>query len=71
MEIKSLLKNTWVGVVKKSVLPLCSQYSKIGCISRTLINGVNCFLDAYTNSGKLKFTSIIFGWSWSKIGLAF
>ena len=34
MEIKSWLKNIGVGMVKKWVWPLCSQDSKIGCISR-------------------------------------
>ena len=34
------------------------------------IDGITDFLQAATNLGKLKVTSINFGWDWSEIGVA-
>ena len=34
-------------------------------------DGIKSVFHAGTNSGKLKFDSIVFGWAWSKIAMAF
>ena len=38
-------------------------------VSQEWVDGMNWFLCAGVNSGKLKVISMIFGWMWSKLGL--
>ena len=48
-----------------------SQDSKIDYASKTVQIENTDFLHAGTNSEKLKFNSMIFGWAWSKIAKVF
>ena len=45
--------------------PVSSQDFKISCFQHT------SFLHAGANSGKLKVDSMILGWAWSKMAVAF
>ena len=68
---KSWSKKYWVGIVKNG----CGQsgHGTLKLIlSQKWADPVDCFfLHAGTNSGKLKVDSMIFGWAWSKIAVAF
>ena len=44
------------------VWPLWSHDTKIGCLKTELTEQTD-----YLNSGKIKVTLLIFGWSWSKM----
>ena len=65
MELKILvwLGQNWVGHSGFSTLKLA--------VSQEAINGINWFWCVDTKSGKPKVSLIIFGWSWSKMGVAF
>ena len=54
----------WVGVVKNE----CGQ-SGYGTLKLTGFQAN--FLNAGTNSGKLKVASMIFGWAWLKMDMTF
>ena len=60
----------WVGVVKNG----CGQsgYRTLKLtVSQECTDRVTKFLNAGTNSGKLKVASMIFGWAWLKMGMTF
>ena len=68
-KIWTWLKVFWLG--QKWMWPVCSQDYNIGSISKMNRWNKLIFLQAGTNSGKLKVDSIILGWVWWKITLAF
>ena len=66
-KIKSQSKIYCVSMVKNR----CSQFG-YGTLKLTLSQkSFRYFLHACTNSGKLKFDLMVFGWSWSKMAVAF
>ena len=68
-----LIVKHWVGYGQKRVWPLWSHRTLKLAAFKEGSNGVNymLILYTYTDSGKLKVTVVIFGLSWSKMGVAF
>ena len=69
-KIKSWLEFFWLSRVKNG----CGQsglWTLKLTISKEWTNGINFFLQAGTNSGKLKVDLMIFGWAQTKMVIAF
>ena len=68
---KLLIRNLLDGHGQKWMWLVWSWDSKIDFIAEMKRWNELFFLHAVTNSGKLKFDSMIFGWAWSKMEVPF